>query len=81
MRGDNSLIQLECYSFYRMRDFVNAPTNQVTMAKSNPFVEADPAMIKLQFIRPPKNAARPVKGPPPKLVATLAQNMRARAKL
>ena len=33
------------------------------MANSKPFVEADPAMMKLQFISPPKKAAKPTNAP------------------
>src|SRR5215813_7301559 len=33
------------------------------MANNRPLVEADPAMMKLQFIRPPKKAASPVNAP------------------
>src|SRR5262245_54253271 len=41
----------------------HASTNQVAMAKSMPLVEAEPAMMKLQFITPPKNAATPTNAP------------------
>lgn len=33
------------------------------MANNIPLVEADPAMMKLQFINPPKKAASPVNAP------------------
>ena len=41
----------------------HAKTSQVAIANSNPFVEADPAMMKLQFISPPLKAAIPVNAP------------------
>ena len=40
-----------------------ANTNHVAIANSIPLVDADPAIIKFQFIIPPKNAANPVKAP------------------
>ena len=39
------------------------PTNHVAVANSIPLVDADPAIMKLLFISPPKNAAYPVKAP------------------
>src|SRR5580765_8063044 len=41
----------------------HAKTNHVAIANSKPLVDADPAIIKFQFIIPPKNAATPVKAP------------------
>ena len=41
----------------------HASTNHVAIANSIPLVDADPAIMKLQFIIPPKNAANPVKAP------------------
>src|SRR4029453_16984209 len=41
----------------------HARTSQVAMANSRPFVEADPAMMKLQFISPPKKPAPPTNAP------------------
>lgn len=41
----------------------HARTSQVAIANSIPLVDAEPAMMKLQFIMPPKNAAIPTKAP------------------
>src|SRR4029077_15653601 len=43
--------------------FRQANTNHVAIANSIPLVDADPAIMKLQFIIPPKNTANPVKAP------------------
>src|SRR4029077_19262530 len=52
--------------------FRQANTNHVAIANSIPLVDADPAIIKFQFIIPPKNAANPVQAPKirPKAMAT-----------
>jgi hypothetical protein len=43
--------------------FRHANTNHVAIANSLPLVDANPAIMKLKFISPPKNAANPVKAP------------------
>src|ERR1041384_4786509 len=44
-------------------EVLHASTSHVAIAKSRPLVDAEPAMMKFQFMKPPKNAAAAVKAP------------------
>src|SRR5262245_13421892 len=48
----------------------HANTSHVAIANSIPLVDADPAMMKLQFIMPPKKAPIPTNAPRINAVAT-----------